>query len=504
MLAFFVPAICGVFLLGLTLYYLFLIALYTRNHGLDPAPLYRFEESALPCVTIQLPIRNEGQLAVRVIRHAAALDYPSDRLDIQVLDDSDDETSTIIQREVDRLRQQQAELDINVIRRTTREGFKAGNLQNGFPMAKGEMLAIFDADFLIPTDFLRRTVHFFTDPKVGVVQARWSYLNRGKSCFTEFQATKLDTHQMFEQTARARAGLWIHFHGSAGIIRKITVEDAGGWNCLSEVEDVEFSIRANIRKWKLVYLDQFKVPSEVPETIPGFLIQQMRWKRGWIRVLKYYAGAIWKSDFPLSIRLDFLMRLFGSFGPALSLPFTLGALPAFLIGAQYGLQWFVYLEFSLLLICSLCIRLAEGYYVTGNINSTIPVRKFRLSSFIPIGFIVNLGMMWAQTQSTLEGLGNVQSWDVTPKSHTHLVQQKTFLPSYIVGTVLMCIYATAFSVWSFWTGHFLASGFYMLTMVGTGWITMSYLVERFSSKKSLSDPFLKVKPCNYKSAMRTD
>lgn len=495
---------CGALLLGLTLYYLSLIALYARNHGLDPVPLCRFEEGALPSVTIQLPIRNEGHLAVRVIRHAAALDYPSARLEIQVLDDSDDETSTIIQQEVDRLRHQQPELDINVIRRTTREGFKAGNLKNGFSMAKGEMLAIFDADFLIPRDFLQRTVHFFTDPKVGVVQARWSYLNRGKSRFTEFQATKLDTHQMFEQTARARAGLWIHFHGSAGIIRKTTIEDAGGWNCRSEVEDVEFSIRANIKKWKLVYLDQFKVPSELPETITGFLVQQMRWKRGWLRVLKYYAGDIWKSDFPLSIRLDFLVRLLGSFGPALSLPFTLGALPAFLMGAQYGLQWFVYLEYSLLLVCSVCIRLAEGHYVTGNIDSEMPVRRFGLSSFIPFGFIVNLGMMWAQTQSTLEGLGNVQSWDVTPKSHKYLVQQKTPLPGYIFGTAIICVYATAFLVWSIWTGHFVASGFYMLTMVGAGWVTTSFLLERFSSRSSLSVPFLEMKPPNCRSAAQTD
>jgi len=480
--------------LGLTLYYLSLIALYARNHGLDPVPLGRFEECTLPCVTIQLPIRNEGQLAARIIGHAAALDYPSDRLEIQVLDDSDDETSTIIQQEVDRLRHQQPELDINVIRRTTRKGFKAGNLKNGVSRAKGELFAIFDADFLIPRDFLRRTVHFFMDPQVGIVQARWSYLNRGKSRFTEFQATKLDAHQMFEQTARARAGRWIHFHGSAGIIRKAALENAGGWNCRSEVEDVEFSIRTNIKKWEIVYLDQFKVPSELPETITGFLTQQMRWKRGWLRVLKYYARDIWKSDFPLSVRLDFLVRLLGSFGPALSLPFTLGALPAFLMSAQYGLQWVLYVEYSLLLVCSVCIRLAEEHYVTGRIDSEIPVRKFGLFSFIPVGFIVNLGMMWAQTQSTLEGIGNVQSWDVTPKSHKYLAQQKPLLPGYIVGTALMCIYATAFFVWSIWTWHFLASGFYMLTMVGAGWVTTSFLIERFSSMASLPDSSLEVKP----------
>ena len=479
--------------MGLTLYYLALIALYARNHGLDPVPLCRFEEGALPWVTVQLPIRNEGQLAARIIRHAAALDYPGDRLEIQVLDDSDDETSTIIQQEVDRLQHQQSRLEIKVIRRTTRTGFKAGNLKNGVSHAKGEFFAIFDADFLIPQDFLRRTVHFFTDSQVGIVQARWSYLNRGKTWFTGFQAAKLDAHQMFEQTARARARGWIHFHGSAGIIRKLALEDAGGWNCLSEVEDIELSIRANLKKWEIVYLDQLKVPSELPETVTGFLVQQMRWKRGWIRLLKNYAGDIWKSDFPLWIRLDFLMRLIGCLGPALSLPFTLGALPALLMADRYGLYGFVLLEYSLLLVCSVCVRLAEQRYVTGCINPEQPARKPLLSSFIPVGFIVSLGMMWAQTQSTIEGFGHVQRWDVTPKSGGHLAQQDALLPGYIVGTALIGVCAIGLFVTSLWTGHLLASGFYMLTMGGTGWVTTSFLVERFSSKTSLSDSSLEVK-----------
>jgi hypothetical protein len=359
------------------------------------------------------------------------------------------------------------------------------------------LFAIFDADFLIPRDFLRRTVHFFTDSRVGIVQARWSYLNRGKSRFTEFQATKLDAHQMFEQTARARAGRWIHFHGSAGIIRKSALEDAGGWNWLSgTVEDVELSIRTNIKKWEIIYLDQLKVPSELPETINGFLIQQMRWKRGWIKLVKYYTGDIWKSDFPLSIRLDFVVRLLNSFGHALSLPFVLGALPAFLMADQYGLRWLVFLEYTLLFVCSTCIRLAEQRYVTPNIDSEKPVRKSGLSSFIPVGFILNLGMMWAQTQSTLEGFGQAQRWDVTPKSDRHLAQQKAALPGYIVGTALLGVCAMGLFVVSLWTRHFLASGFYMFTMVGTAWVTTSFLVERFSSKTSISDSSFEVEPTN--------
>lgn len=480
--------------MGLTLYYLALIALYARNHGLDPVPLCRFEEGTLPWVTVQLPIRNEGQLAARIIRHAAALDYPGDRLEIQVLDDSDDETSTIIQQEVDRLQHQQSGLEINVIRRTTREGFKAGNLKNGVSHAKGEFFAIFDADFLIPQDFLRRTVHFFTDSQVGIVQARWSYLNRGKTWFTGFQASKLDAHQMFEQTARARARGWIHFHGTAGIIRKSALEDAGGWNCLSEVEDIELSIRANLKNWEIVYLAQFKVPSELPETVTGFLAQQMRWKRGWIRLLKYYAGDIWRSDFPLSIRLDFVVRLFNNLGPAISLPFTLGALPALLLADRYGLYGFVLMEYSLLLVCSVCIRFAEQYYLKGDIKGEQSVRKPLLSSFIPVGFIVSLGMMWVQTQSTLEGFGHVKRWDVTPKSGRHPAQQNAPLPGYIVGTALIGVCAMGLFVTSLWTEHFLASGFYMFTMLGTGWVTTSFLVERFSSKTSFSNSSLKVKP----------
>ena len=488
-----IAVVSGVFLLGNSLYYASLIALYARNHGLDSVPLCRFEEAKLPRVTVQLPIRNEGPVAERVIHHAAALDYPSDRLEIQVLDDSDDETSSIIQREVDRLQRQQSGLDISVIRRTTREGFKAGALKNGLSMAKGELFAIFDADFLIPRDFLQRTVHFFTDSRVGIVQARWAHLNRAVSWFTEAQATKLDAHQMFEQTARARAHRWVFFHGTAGIIRKSALEDSGGWNCISEAEDVELSIRANIKKWEFVYLDQFKVPSELPETISGFLVQQMRWKRGWIRLLRYYSSDIWNSDFPFSVRLDFMVRLLSSFGPALSMPFTLGVLPAFIIADRYGLWWWVFLEYCLLLVCTVCIRLAEHHYVSGNVDSGTSARKPLLHSFIPVGYLLNLGMMWAQAQSTIEGFGHAQRWEVTPKSGRQLAKNAALLPNYIIGTGFMCVCAVGLLVASFLAGHAVAALFYILTIVGSGWVTMRFMVERLSSKPSFSVSSLEMK-----------
>jgi cellulose synthase/poly-beta-1,6-N-acetylglucosamine synthase-like glycosyltransferase len=298
---------------------------------------------------------------------------------------------------------------------------------------------------------------------------------------------------MFEQTARARAHRWIHFHGTAGIIRKSALEDTGGWNCISEVEDVELSIRANIKKWEFVYLNQFRVPSELPETITGFLVQQMRWKRGWIRLLKYYSGDIWNSDFPLSVRLDFMVRLLSSFGPALSLPFTLGVLPAFIIADRYGLWWWVFLEYSLLLVCSVCIRLAEHHYVTGNVDSGNSVRKPLLYSFIPVGYLLNLGMMWAQAQSTVEGFGHVRRWEVTPKSGRQLATYAAPLPSYIVGTAFMCVCAMGLFVASLLTGHAVATLFYILTIVGAGWVTVWFMVERLSSMPSFSVSSLEVK-----------
>src|SRR5262245_43103956 len=161
-------------------------------------------------------------------------------------------------------------------------------------------------------------------------------MNRHRSTFTRYQATKLDAHQMFEQTARARSGLWVHFHGTAGVLRRRALDDVGGWNCLTEVEDIELSIQTYLQGWNVVYLDRLRVPSELPEPMSGFLVQQLRWKRGWIRVLTHYGWEIWKSRAPLLPRLDMLVRLVSAFVPAVSLALTIGVLPTALLAERSG------------------------------------------------------------------------------------------------------------------------------------------------------------------------
>jgi hypothetical protein len=188
-----------------------------------------------------------------------------------------------------------------------------------------------------------------------------------------------------------------------------------------------------------------------------------------------------------------MVRLLSSFGPALSLPFTLGVLPAFIIADRYGLWWWVFLEYWLLLVCTGFVRLAEHHYVTGNVDSGTLARKPLLYSFVPVGYLLNLGMMWAQAQSTVEGFGHVQRWEVTPKSGRQLAKHAATLPSYIVGTAFMCMSAIGLFVASLLTGHAIASLFYILTIVGSGWVTTWFMVERLSSIPSSSVSLLKAK-----------
>jgi cellulose synthase/poly-beta-1,6-N-acetylglucosamine synthase-like glycosyltransferase len=281
----------------MALYNLSLVLIYRKNRGPDPVPEETYSDEDLPTVTVQLPTYNEGQLAAQSLQLAADLDYPHDKLEIQLLDDSDDGVTSKIARDaIEALRLSHPNIDFTYMHRENRAGFKAGALLKGTEAAKGEFFAIFDADFVIPKDFLRRTIHFFKDDKIGAVQARWDYLNHDSWLFTRLQANKLDTHQMFEQTARARSGLSVIFHGTAGVWRAEALKDADSWNCLSEVEDVELTIRAVTRGWRLVYLDHFRLRSELPETVLGFVRQQMRWKRGWTRIVLHYTGMILRSD----------------------------------------------------------------------------------------------------------------------------------------------------------------------------------------------------------------
>ena len=215
----------------------------------SPSPL-QGEVGGLPRITVQLPIFNEMYVVNRLIGAVCALDYPRELLEIQVLDDSIDETSEIASACVDRWREQG--LDVIYVRRTSRLGFKAGALENGLALAKGELVAVFDADFIPEPDFLRRSVHFFTDPGVGMVQVRWEHLNRDYSALTQAQGILLDAHFIIEHTARNRSGAFFNFNGTAGIWRRQAIESAGGWQHDTLTEDLDLSYRAQMKGWRFV------------------------------------------------------------------------------------------------------------------------------------------------------------------------------------------------------------------------------------------------------------
>ncbi len=268
-----------------------LARLYVRRRRASPQPRARYE--SLPSITVQLPVYNEMYVVERLIGAACAIDYPRHLLEIQVLDDSTDATRTIARKAVRRYRR--LGHDITYIHRPHRSGFKAGALEGGLRLARGELIAVFDADFLPPPHVLHEMAHFFTDPRVGIVQARWGHLNRDYSTLTRTQAVLLDGHFIVEQTARQRGGFFLNFNGTAGMLRRRCIEEAGGWQHDTLTEDLDLSYRAQLLGWKVVYLKDTVVPAELPVDMNAFKAQQHRWTKGAIQTATKLLGRVLAS-----------------------------------------------------------------------------------------------------------------------------------------------------------------------------------------------------------------
>jgi len=263
-----------------------------------------------PHVTTQLPIYNESNVAQRVIEAAAAIDYPKEKHEIQVLDDSDDETRGIVDRTAGRLRREGVE--VNVVRRAERTAFKAGALQHGLSMARGTLVAVFDADFVPPRDFLRKAVPLIeSDPDLACLQGRWAHLNRNESWLTEAQALGIDGHFAIEQGARAWNGLMMNFNGTAGVWRRAAIDDpgVGGWSGDTLTEDLDLSYRAQLAGWKLDYAFDLPCPAELPGTLPSLKSQQRRWATGSIQVACKLLPRIWRGRLSLGEKLEATLHL---------------------------------------------------------------------------------------------------------------------------------------------------------------------------------------------------
>lgn len=268
----------------------------------DIIDLTNSDTQHLPMVTVQLPIYNELYVAARVISSVAELNYPKDRLEIQVLDDSTDVTTSLVASLVEEL--QETGLDIVHVRRPVRTGYKAGALAHGLETAKGELVAIFDADFICPPDYLLQSVGHFSDPDLAFVQARWGHSNRSYSWLTKLQSLAIDGHFMVEQMARERKGFWFNFNGTAGIWRVTAIRDAGGWTADTLTEDLDLSYRAHLRGWHGVYRSDIEVKGEVPAQMSSFRRQQHRWARGSMECAQKLLPLVWRSQAKRSIKVQ--------------------------------------------------------------------------------------------------------------------------------------------------------------------------------------------------------
>ena len=314
------------------------LALFGLHRGLllwtyhrSRPPVAPRDSSLEPAVLVQLPMYNEGTVARRIIEAAGALDWPRDRLLIQVLDDSDEATHREIVAIVEE--QQSKGIPIELRHRSSREGFKAGALQAGLMVNDAPFVALFDADFLPPSDFLRRTLPCFADPGLGMVQARWQHLNRERSWLTEAQAVFLDGHFVIEHGARNRAGHWMNFNGTAGVWRRAAIESAGGWEHDTLTEDVDLSYRAQLRGWRFLYLSELGVPAELPPEINAFKTQQHRWTKGSIQTAFKLMPKILRAPIRWRTKVEAFFHLSGPMVAILALLMAALHTPA-LIAAQ--------------------------------------------------------------------------------------------------------------------------------------------------------------------------
>ncbi|OGS36968.1 MAG: hypothetical protein A2293_01980 [Elusimicrobia bacterium RIFOXYB2_FULL_49_7] len=315
----------------LIIYKLKLLISYLVYIHKTPVPLKQFNE--LPYVTIQLPIFNEPHVVERLISSAISVCYPKEKLEIQILDDSTDETLKLTQALAEKYRQQGFRM--THIHRTDRQDYKAGALQNGLKVALGDYVAIFDSDFIIPENFVSETIHFFTDTKVGMVQARWGFLNEKESLLTKLQTSFLNGHFIIEHTARNRSGHFFNFNGTAGIWRKKAIFESGSWQGDTLTEDLDLSYRAQINKWNFIYLKDLIAYSELPPTLDAFYSQQFRWVKGMFQVFLKIMPKILRSKTSLPVKIDAICHLASCFGYIFSIFISLFTVPVLIMTKEY-------------------------------------------------------------------------------------------------------------------------------------------------------------------------
>jgi cellulose synthase/poly-beta-1,6-N-acetylglucosamine synthase-like glycosyltransferase len=461
-----------------------IIRTYFRSRkNLRPEPAQRFEQ--LPRVTIQLPLYNERFVVERLIEEAVKIRYPRERLQIQVLDDSTDDTHAFARSLVERYRSEGHPIEFR--HRDNRHGFKAGALQEGLKTATGEFVAVFDADFVVPSDFLERTIHQFTDPKVGVVQTRWTYLNRDYNVLTEVQTMLLDGHFALEHPARAGSGLFFNFNGTAGILRKSMIEDAGGWQHDTLTEDSDLSYRAQLKGWRFVYLPDVECPSELPVDMHGFQVQQSRWAKGLTQCAKKLLPRIWRADIPLRNKVEAFCHLTPNISYPLMIVVSVLMLPVMIVRFYMGWMHMLLLDLPLIVASFWSI---SAFYLVAQRELDRSGWK-RTIFFLPALISAGVALTLSNTRAVLEALCGIQTaFARTPKyavagsakmdwSQAKYKSRSGWLP-YIelaAGTYFLVMVGFAIDTW-----NFLAVPFLLIFVSGYYWAGFATLAHEFKGR----------------------
>lgn len=432
-------------------------------------------------VTVQLPLYNEHNVADRIIDAAAKLSWPADKLEIQVLDDSDDETASIVNA---RVKYWQAKgIQISTIRRSNREGYKAGALAHGLKQATGDFIAIFDADFIPPSSFLTDTLPHFVHDRIGMVQARWGHLNATQNLLTRLSATLLDGHFVLEHTARYHSGRFFNFNGTAGVWRKACIDDAGGWQHDTITEDLDISYRAQLRDWTFVYLKDLVIPAEVPDHMRAFKSQQFRWAKGTLQTARKLLPRIWKSPLKMAIKAEATIHLTANIAYPLTLLLAVLMPATALIRGLQWMQWALFIDVIAFCLTTLSVSafygLAQQQSGKGHMCRILE---------IPLVLALGIGISLNQSRAVFQGLFQQDVTFIRTPKRGDQPQKVYTLPSSRIALLETCMafYCTSTAIYLLTLGIWHSIPFLLMFAMGYGYVALQSLRPSHTVKDSLS------------------
>ncbi|MBI5533450.1 MAG: glycosyltransferase [Deltaproteobacteria bacterium] len=433
-------------------------------------------DSDLPYVTIQLPLYNEATVAVRLLSHVAKIDYPRDRLEIQVLDDSNDETQSIAKKQVDKMIAEG--IDAVYVRRPDRVGYKAGALDFGLKQCKGALVAIFDADFLPQPEFLRAIVSEFQDPTVGMVQARWGHMNRDHSLLTRVQALMLDGHHLVENRARFAAGRLFNFSGTGGMWRKEAIHEAGGWQHDTLTEDLDLSYRAQLKGWRFVYREDVMTPAELPEDVSALRAQQYRWAKGTVQTARKLLGRVLRSHLTIPQRIEAMFHLTPHFAYPLMVLLSVLLLPALILSPATDTWTMVLIDLPL------CIGTTGSLAIFYGVAEHAQGRKAALAVWrLPALIALGVGMAPHLTKAVWDGLQSMSGEFVrTPKKGAKEGRYRAYasLPMTELALGILSAFSVVASVQ---TGHWFATPFAAMFTFGYAYVAALVILEQTARRR---------------------